>query len=136
LLVPHEIAVGGSETVADVVRASVRRRHRDTGLATKLGIGLSAVVDRALSAYSAVFTCTQSLSGASVVRCRRFCESGHSGSTSTRMSGRSQRTFTFGRPRVSASFGWRRPSVWLPTGEYGLTTYGALSGWFSIIMTF
>ena len=35
--------------MADMVRASVWRRHRDSGPATKLEMGLSAVVDRAHS---------------------------------------------------------------------------------------
>ncbi len=82
------------------------------------------------------FSCICPASDDSLFLCRRSCESDHSGFIFTRMSDRSQRTFTFGLPRVSASFGSGRPSVWPATGECDLTTCDALNSWFLNIMTF
>ena len=93
----------------------------------------SAVIERPTAAG---FSCTWPLSDAIVLLCQRFCESGHSGFTFTRMSDRSRRTFMFGHPRVSASSGWCRPSAWPATGECDPTTCDALNSWFLNIKTF
>lgn len=144
LLVPRKLGAGGDET-RDVPFACLRGRRSGPSRPIPKRLDPANRVERRefipILGYerglgAAGFTCARSLSGVNVPRCRRFCESGHSGSTSTRMSDRSQRTFTCGRPRVSASFGWRRPSAWLPTGECELMTCGASSSWFSNIMTF
>ena|ERR1039458_3494803 len=109
----------------------IARDFEGLSLPTSSQLSITSLRQRA-----AAFSCTLPFSDATLAVCQRFCESGHSGSTSTRMSDRSQRTFTFGLPRVSASSGWRRPSVWLATGGCGPTTYDALNSWFLSIKTY
>ena len=109
----------------------IARDFEGLSLPTSSQLSITSLRQRA-----AAFSCTLPFSDATLAVCQRFCESGHSGSTSTRMSDGSQRIFMSGRPRVSASFGWCRPSAWRLTGECDLTTCDALNSWFSNIMTF